>query len=70
VEYEPDIIAIEAIDIIEVIEKLTVLDELRQTILLHQDLLLSSPESIPISPHFIFEHSGGYAIGDLTGNGL
>jgi len=42
--------------------------QLQQTILLHQNLLLSNPKMIPVSPHFILEHS--YAVGDLTGNGL
>ena len=44
--------------------------ELRQAILLHQDLLLSNPERIPISSYFVFEQSRGHAVGDLTGNGL
>ena len=43
---------------------------LRQAIMLHQDLLLSSPEMIPVPPYFVFEQSRGHAVGDLTGNGL
>ena len=44
--------------------------ELKQTLLLHQNLLLLNPEMIPVSSHFIFEQFRGHAFGDLTGNGL